>query len=63
MGYGIVPDLTTEAVAFQKPCQYKDCEANRKEWTNAKCCTPNLASKNTLEPGLAIRYPHTICKH
>ena len=38
MGYYIVPDLTAEAVVCQKPCQYKDCEANRKEWTNAKCC-------------------------
>ena len=38
MGYYIVPDITNEAVVCQKPCQHEDCAANRKEWTDAKCC-------------------------
>jgi len=37
MGYYIVPDINDETVVCQSPCKHTDCEANRKEWTDAKC--------------------------
>ena len=37
MGYYIVPNIKDKKVVCQKPCEHRDCKANREEWTNAKC--------------------------
>lgn len=38
MGWYRVPDIKNEEVVCHNPCDHRDCEANRKEWENAKCC-------------------------
>ena len=49
MGYGIVPDIKDENVVCQKPCEHKDCAANRDEWMLSYCSyckQPMLPGKN-----------------
>ncbi len=37
MGYAVVPNIKDETIVCQKPCEHKDCAANRDEWMFSKC--------------------------
>ena len=42
MGYGIIPDLTTDKWMCLEPCQHKDCAAMKADFVdNANCLICN----------------------
>ncbi|MDD5092814.1 MAG: hypothetical protein PHV74_00315 [Dehalococcoidia bacterium] len=47
MGYAFVPDIKDEKVVCQKPCQHRDCAANREMFSkNCNICgKPMLAGQ------------------
>lgn len=39
MSYLVVPDITNGDIVCQDPCNHKDCQEMRLEWTNSQCVT------------------------
>jgi Zn-finger protein len=37
MGYSVVPNIKDEKVVCQKPCEHRDCHANKSEWMFSVC--------------------------